>query len=129
MRNHRELLTLSAVYTLQAVLQDIQAVMDALDENVEMFAHDQRNFGAQQAMILSDQKSWSGWTATEKVFWMVDNSVELVGRSADWVARTELELCRFSGVVVDPFVICCSYMCTYVRACWPCLGLVLPKAL
>ena len=56
-RNHRELLTLSAIRTLQAVLQDIQALMDALDENVEMFAHDQRNFGAQQAMILRDQKS------------------------------------------------------------------------
>lgn len=86
-RNRKELLTLSAVRTLQAVLQDIQALMDALDENVEMFAHDQRNFGAQQAMILRDQKSWSGRTATEKVFWTVDNSVELVGRSADWVAR------------------------------------------
>ena len=61
--------------------------MDALDENVEMFAHDQRNFGAQQAMILHDQKSWTGWNATEKVFWTVDNGVELVGRSADWVAR------------------------------------------
>ena len=86
-RNRKELLTLSAVRTLQAVLQDIQALMEALDENAEMFAHDQRNFGAQQAMILRDQKSWSGRTATEKVFWTVDNSVELVGRSADWVAR------------------------------------------
>jgi len=27
--------------------------------NVDLFAHDQRNFGAQQAMILRDQKSWS----------------------------------------------------------------------
>jgi len=86
-RNRKELLTLSAVRTLQAVLQDIQVLVDALEENVDMFAHDQRNFGAQQAMILRDQKSWSGRTATEKVFWTVDNSVELVGRSADWVAR------------------------------------------
>ena len=76
--------TLSAVRTLQAVLQDIRALMDALDENVEMFAH---NFGGQQTMILRDQKSWSGRAATEKVFWMVDNSDELVGCSTDWVAR------------------------------------------
>ena len=53
--------------------------MDTLDENVEMFAH---NFGGQQAMILRDQKSWSGRAATE-VFWMVDNSDELVGCSTD----------------------------------------------
>ena len=38
-------------------------------------------------MILRDQKSWSGRTATQKVVWTVDNSVELVGCSADWVAR------------------------------------------
>ena len=56
-RNHKELLTLSAVRTPQAVLQDIQALMDALDENVEMLAYDQWNFGAQQAIILRDQKS------------------------------------------------------------------------
>ena len=57
MRNRKELLTPSAVRTLQTGLQDIQALMDALDENVEMFAYDQWNFGAQQAIILRDQKS------------------------------------------------------------------------
>ena len=57
MRNCKGLLTLSAVRTLQARLQDIQALMDALDDNVEMFAYDQWNFGEQQAMILRDQKS------------------------------------------------------------------------
>ena len=35
-RNCKGLLTLSAVRTLQAVLQDIQAVMDALDDDVEI---------------------------------------------------------------------------------------------
>jgi hypothetical protein len=86
-RNRRELLTLSAVRVLQAVLADMQLLADALEENVELFAHDQRNFGAQQAMILRDQKAWTGRSATERVFWTVDNSIELVSRSTDWVAR------------------------------------------
>lgn len=86
-RNRKEILILSAVRALQAMLQDLQILTDALDENVDAFAHDQRNFGAQQAMILRDQKSWSKRSAVEKLFWTVDNSIEMVGRSADWVGR------------------------------------------
>lgn len=86
-RNRKETLTLSAVRALQSILTDIQILAEALHENVELFAHDQRNFGAQQAMILRNQKSWSGRTPTEKLFWTTDNSIELVTRSADWVAR------------------------------------------
>ncbi|EGO22393.1 hypothetical protein SERLADRAFT_416874 [Serpula lacrymans var. lacrymans S7.9] len=86
-RNRKEILTLSAVRAMQAMLQDLQVLAEALEENVELFAHDQRNFGAQQAMILRDQKSWSGRSATERLFWTMDNSIELVSRSTDWVAR------------------------------------------
>ncbi|EKM81770.1 hypothetical protein AGABI1DRAFT_70206 [Agaricus bisporus var. burnettii JB137-S8] len=86
-RNRREIQTMSAVRAMQGVLQDLQILSEALEENVELFAHDQRNFGAQQAMILRDQKSWSGRSATERLFWTTDNSVELVSRSTDWVAR------------------------------------------
>ncbi|KIJ65600.1 hypothetical protein HYDPIDRAFT_27598 [Hydnomerulius pinastri MD-312] len=86
-RNRKEILTLSAVRAMQAILQDLQILSEALEENVELFAHDQRNFGAQQAMILRDQKSWSNRSATERLFWTMDNSIELVSRSTDWVAR------------------------------------------
>ena len=48
MRNRKEILTLSAVRALQAVLTDLQVLAEALDDNVDVFAHDQRNFGAQQ---------------------------------------------------------------------------------
>jgi hypothetical protein len=47
-RNRREQLTLASVRVLQAILQDMQILSDALEENVDIFAHDQRNFGAQQ---------------------------------------------------------------------------------
>ncbi|KIP02991.1 hypothetical protein PHLGIDRAFT_78282 [Phlebiopsis gigantea 11061_1 CR5-6] len=86
-RNRKELLTLSAVRALQSILQDMQVLAEALEDNVDLFAHDQRNFGAQQAMVLRDQKSWSGRSAIERLFWTIDNSIELVSRSQDWVAR------------------------------------------
>ena len=47
-RNRKEQLTLASVRVLQAILQDMQLLSDALEENVDLFAHDQRNFGAQQ---------------------------------------------------------------------------------
>ena len=47
-RNRKELLTLSAVRALQSILQDMQVLAEALEDNVDLFAHDQRNFGAQQ---------------------------------------------------------------------------------
>lgn len=47
-RNRKEILTLSAVRAMQAILQDLQLLSEALEENVDVFAHDQRNFGAQQ---------------------------------------------------------------------------------
>ncbi|OCH85259.1 hypothetical protein OBBRIDRAFT_815153 [Obba rivulosa] len=86
-RNRKELLTLSAVRAMQSVLQDMQLLSEALEENVDSFAHDHRNFGAQQSMVLRDQKSWSGRSAIERLFWTIDNSIELVARSTDWVAR------------------------------------------
>jgi len=47
-RNRKEILTLSAVRAMQSILQDLQILSEALEDNVELFAHDQRNFGAQQ---------------------------------------------------------------------------------
>ena len=40
-----------------------------------------------QAKVLRDQKSWSGRSAIERLFWAIDSSIELVSRSTDWVAR------------------------------------------
>jgi len=48
LRNRKELVTLAAVRVMQAILQDMQLLSEALEDNVEVFAHDQRNFGAQQ---------------------------------------------------------------------------------
>lgn len=52
MRNRKELLALAAVRAMQAILQDLQVLSDALEDNVDLFAHDQRNFGAQQVRSI-----------------------------------------------------------------------------
>lgn len=50
-RNRKEFLTLSAVRAIQAVLQDMQILAEALEDNADLFTHDQRNFGAQQVNV------------------------------------------------------------------------------
>lgn len=86
-RNRKEQLLLKTVQAMQSILQDLQVLSEALEDNVELFAHDQRNFGAQQAMILRDQKAWSNRSATERLFWTTDNSIELASRATDWIPR------------------------------------------
>ncbi|QRV89313.1 von willebrand and RING finger protein [Ceratobasidium sp. AG-Ba] len=83
-QTRKELLTLAAVRTIQSVMGDVQVLIDALEENPDGFNRDWRPFGAQQAMVLRDQMSWTGRTTTEKIFWCADNSIELFGRSSDW---------------------------------------------
>ena len=51
-RNRKEILTMSAVRAMQSIMQDMQILSEALDEQADTFALDQRNFGAQQV-------SWS----------------------------------------------------------------------
>ncbi|KAF9648856.1 hypothetical protein BDM02DRAFT_3095631 [Thelephora ganbajun] len=86
-RNRKEILQLTAMKALQAMMADMQLLSESLEDNPEVFAHDQRNFGAQQAMVLRDQKSWSNRSAIERLFWTVDNSIELAMRSTGWVGR------------------------------------------
>ena len=50
-RNRKEVLILQAVRTLQSIQQDVQILIEALEENLEGFAFDQRNFGAQQVCL------------------------------------------------------------------------------
>jgi len=51
-RNRKEMMALSAVRAMQSILQDLQILSEALDDNTDLFQHDQRNFGAQQVRFL-----------------------------------------------------------------------------
>jgi len=48
LRNRKELLTLTVVCMMQAILQDMQLLSEAPEDNIEVFTHDQQNFGTQQ---------------------------------------------------------------------------------
>ena len=52
-RNRKEILQHAAMRALQAMMADMQLLSEALEDNPEVFAHDQRNFGAQQVRLLS----------------------------------------------------------------------------
>ena len=51
-RNRKEILQLTAMRALQAMMADMQLLSEALEDNPEVFVHDQRNFGAQQVLSL-----------------------------------------------------------------------------
>jgi len=50
-RHRKDVQTAGTVRAMQAIMHDLQILSEALDDNVEMFAHDHRNFGAQQVCV------------------------------------------------------------------------------
>ena len=52
---------------LQACLEDIEQLKNGCNDRVE-FDSVTRNFGAQQAVALRDQRAWTSRTATEALF-------------------------------------------------------------
>jgi hypothetical protein len=52
-RNRKEILQLTAVRALQAMMADMQLLSEALEGNPEVSVHDQRNFGAKQVWFFS----------------------------------------------------------------------------
>jgi hypothetical protein len=51
-RNRKEILQYASMRALQAMMADMQLLSEALEDNPEVFAHDQRNFGAQQVRLI-----------------------------------------------------------------------------
>lgn len=51
-RNRKEILQFASMRALQAMMADMQLLSEALEDNPDVFAHDQRNFGAQQVWFF-----------------------------------------------------------------------------
>ncbi len=85
MRARREAQSKATVQSLQAVLGDIDTLLEGMEEQRDMFERDHRNFGAQQAMVLRNQKSWSQRTPTERLY-CLEGSLEVVRLSQGWQA-------------------------------------------
>ncbi|RSH95238.1 hypothetical protein EHS25_000324 [Saitozyma podzolica] len=85
-RSKREVQTAYAVEGLQAIVGDVDTLIDGLEEHKELFERDHRNYGAQQAIVLRAQKSWTTRTQTEKLYCTkeVQGVVQLSG---EWSPR------------------------------------------
>ena len=72
-RRQRELLHAQTLESLNALLDDLDTLVDGLENSKTSFERDTKNFGAQQAMVLRDQKAWTTRTNTEFIRFRDDN--------------------------------------------------------
>jgi len=65
-KKQKEILHRKTALSLLAILEDLDVLIDGLETNQNVsFERTERNFGAQQAMALRDQKAWTSRTDTE----------------------------------------------------------------
>jgi hypothetical protein len=78
--------------SLLAILEDLDVLIDGLESNQNIsFERTERNYGAQQAMILRDQKAWTSRSDTEWQFHRnIDNAAPFAAQAAAYalVARS-----------------------------------------
>jgi hypothetical protein len=83
-KKQKELLHRKTALSLLAILEDLDVLIDGLETNQNVsFERTQRNFGAQQAMVLRDQKAWTSRTDTEWQFHRnIDNAAPFAALAA-----------------------------------------------
>ncbi|MCO5590095.1 hypothetical protein L7F22_044064 [Adiantum nelumboides] len=87
-RKQRERLHKQTAIALMAMLDDLDVLIDGLETGKALsFDRSERNFGAQQAMVLRDQKAWTSRSDTEwQFFKMVDNGSPFAALAAQFAA-------------------------------------------
>lgn len=87
-RKQRERLHKQTAIALMAMLDDLDVLIDGLESGKALsFDRSERNFGAQQAMVLRDQKAWTSRSDTEwQFFKMVDNGSTFAALAAQFAA-------------------------------------------
>ncbi|KAE8213151.1 hypothetical protein CF327_g3307 [Tilletia walkeri] len=81
-RKAREFVSLATIDLLYAILEDLDLLLDELEHSRHHFDRDLRNYAAQQAMILRDQKAWTTRTLLEYMHFMDDNGPALAAHGA-----------------------------------------------
>lgn len=83
-KKQKELLHRKTAISLLAILEDLDVLIEGLETNQNVsFERTERNFGAQQAMILRDQKAWTSRTDTEWQFHRnIDNAAAYAAQAA-----------------------------------------------
>lgn len=87
-RKQREALNLRTIESLAAIIEDLDILTDGLEQSKTAFDRDQRNFGAQQAMVLRDQKAWTTRSDTEALHFTYDNGSAYTALSAAFASFT-----------------------------------------
>lgn len=87
-RKQRERLHKQTAVALMAMLDDLDVLIDGLETGKALsFDRSERNFGAQQAMVLRDQKAWTSRSDTEwQFFKLVDNGSSFAALAAQFAA-------------------------------------------
>ena len=83
-KKQRDSLHRKTALSLFAILDDLDVLIDGLESNQHVsFERTERNFGAQQAMALRDQKAWTSRTDTEWHFHRdIDNAAPFAALAA-----------------------------------------------
>ncbi|KAN0064374.1 hypothetical protein ACQY0O_002570 [Thecaphora frezii] len=82
-KRQRDMLNRKTVNSLMAMINDIDTLLEGLEvPNRSTFERDGRNFGAQQAMVLRDQKAWTTRTDTEFYNFKDDNAAVFAAHGA-----------------------------------------------
>ncbi|SPO29596.1 related to CDC24 - Guanine nucleotide exchange factor (GEF or GDP-release factor) [Ustilago trichophora] len=86
-RRVREAANQRTISSLMAMMSDLDVLSEGLEhQHRSSFDRDGRNFGAQQAMILRDQKAWSTRTDTEYLYFRDDNAAAFTAWSASFAS-------------------------------------------
>ena len=82
-RRQRDAQNRKTLDSLLAMMNDLDTLIDGLEpQNRSAFERDGRNFGAQQAMILRDQKAWTTRSDTEYLNFRDDNAATFAAHGA-----------------------------------------------
>ncbi|KPV78524.1 uncharacterized protein RHOBADRAFT_33211 [Rhodotorula graminis WP1] len=73
--------------TLVALADDVDQAHEACLDR-ELFDTCGRYLTAQQAVVLRDQRAWTGKTPSERLVWRADNSLWLVAKSQAWLSSS-----------------------------------------
>lgn len=86
-RRVREAANQRTIASLMAMMSDLDVLGEGLEhQHRSSFDRDGRNFGAQQAMILRDQKAWTTRTDTEFLYFRDDNAAAFTAWSASFAS-------------------------------------------
>nr|ODO03693.1 zinc finger family protein [Cryptococcus depauperatus CBS 7855] len=85
-RSKREMQAILAVDGLEGPLQDLEGLLDAMEEQKDVFDRYCRNFAAQQSAVLRSQRAWTTRTLSERTY-CANEAQNIIQMSAEFQSR------------------------------------------